>query len=90
VIFILFNVYRVSVFADARWSVARVNVESLVVALVLLVVGIARTRTTFISVRCALVSVHDQVEGAIRGEAIGVVGLFCKRPRWRRPATSPA
>ena len=48
VIFILFNVYLVSLFADARWSAARVNVESLVVALVLLVVGIARTRTTFI------------------------------------------
>jgi hypothetical protein len=53
VIFVLFNVYLVSLFADARWSAARVNVESLVVALVLIVIGIARTRDTFIWTRPA-------------------------------------
>lgn len=48
VIFILFNVYLVALSRDARWSAARVNVESLVVALVLIVVGVVRTRETFI------------------------------------------
>jgi cation diffusion facilitator CzcD-associated flavoprotein CzcO len=48
VIFVLFNVYLVALSADPRWSAARVNVESLVVALVLIVVGIVRTRDTFL------------------------------------------
>jgi dimethylaniline monooxygenase (N-oxide forming) len=48
VIFILFNVYLISLSFDARWSAARINIESLVVALVLISVGIARTRDTFI------------------------------------------
>jgi cation diffusion facilitator CzcD-associated flavoprotein CzcO len=48
VIFILFHVYLVSLSVDPRWSAARINVESLVVALVLIVVGIVRTRDTFV------------------------------------------
>jgi dimethylaniline monooxygenase (N-oxide forming) len=47
VIFILFNVYLVALSVDPRWNAARVNVESLVVALVLIVVGVVRTRDTF-------------------------------------------
>jgi dimethylaniline monooxygenase (N-oxide forming) len=48
VIFILFNVYLVSFSVDPRWSAARVNVESLVVALALIVVGIVRTWDRFL------------------------------------------
>jgi len=48
VIFALFNVYLVSLFAESRWSATRVNIESLVVALLLIIVGVARTRDTFI------------------------------------------
>src|SRR5207249_11292313 len=44
----LFNVYLVSLSVDPRWSAARVNIESLVVALALIVVGIVRTRDTFV------------------------------------------
>jgi hypothetical protein len=46
VIFVLFNVYLVALSADARWSAARINVESLVVALLLILVGVVRTRDT--------------------------------------------
>jgi hypothetical protein len=48
VIFILFNVYLVAVSADRRWSAARLNIESLAVGLLLVLVGIVRTRETFV------------------------------------------
>lgn len=48
VIFVLFTVYLVSLSTDPRWSAARVNVESLLVALVLITAGIVRTRDTFL------------------------------------------
>ena len=48
VIFILFNVYLVSLSVDPRWSAARINVESLAVGLILILVGVVRTRDTFV------------------------------------------
>jgi hypothetical protein len=48
VIFILFNVYLLTLSTDARWSAARLNVESLTVALVLIAVGTVRTYDTFV------------------------------------------
>jgi hypothetical protein len=47
VIFVLFNVYVVGLARDPRWSAARVIVESLAVALLLILVGVLRTRHTF-------------------------------------------
>jgi hypothetical protein len=48
VIFALFNVYLLSLSIDPRWSAARLTIESLAVALILIVVGIVRTRDTFL------------------------------------------
>ena len=48
VIFILFNVYLVALSTDPRWSAARLNVESLLVGLLLIAVGVVRTRDTFV------------------------------------------
>jgi hypothetical protein len=53
VIFILFNVYLVLLSADPRWSAARLNIESLALALFLIAAGIVRTRDTFIWTRPA-------------------------------------
>jgi hypothetical protein len=48
VIFVLFFVYLVSLSADRRWSATRLNIESLAVGLLFILVGIVRTRETFI------------------------------------------
>ena len=48
VIFILFNVYLVCLSVDPRWSAARLNVESLLVGLLFIAVGILRTSNTFL------------------------------------------
>jgi hypothetical protein len=48
VIFVLLNVYLVSLSLDPRWSAARLNVASLLVGLLFIAVGILRTRDTFL------------------------------------------
>jgi hypothetical protein len=48
VIFVLFFVSLVSLAAECRWSATRLNVESLAVGFLFILVGIVRTRATFI------------------------------------------
>lgn len=48
VIFVLLQIYLLSLSVDPRWSAARLNVESLAVALLLILVGIVRTRNSFV------------------------------------------
>jgi hypothetical protein len=48
VIFVLFSAYLVAVSTDPRWSAARLTVESLIVGLLFIVIGVARTRGTFL------------------------------------------
>jgi dimethylaniline monooxygenase (N-oxide forming) len=87
VIFILFNVYLVSLSVDARWSAARVNVESLVVALVLIVVGVVRTQDTFIWSRPSAWLFLIGVVAALVASAASLWWVGRRRPAESRPAT---
>jgi hypothetical protein len=72
VIFILFTVYLVILSADPWWSAARVNVESFVIALTLIVVGVIRTRDTILWSRP---SAWLFLTGVVAALAITVVSL---------------
>ena len=47
VIFVLFDVYLLTLSADPRWSGARLTLEGLLVGLLLIAIGVIRTRDTF-------------------------------------------
>jgi hypothetical protein len=88
VIFLLFNAYLVSLSVDPRWSAARINVESLLVALILISVGIARTRETFIWSRPSAWLFLIGVLAALIASIASLLWAGRRRPTAPRPAAS--